>query len=69
MKAVVVEHYGTDGLRAAHVPEPEIGDDDVLVKVSAASINPLDKMVGNGEFKRLLKSGPRSCSATTAPAW
>jgi NADPH:quinone reductase-like Zn-dependent oxidoreductase len=27
----------------------------VLVKVSAAGINPLDKMVRNGEFKRLLK--------------
>jgi NADPH:quinone reductase-like Zn-dependent oxidoreductase len=55
MKAFVVEQYGTDGLRAADVPEPEVGDGDVLVKVSAASINPLDKMVRNGEFKRLLK--------------
>jgi NADPH:quinone reductase-like Zn-dependent oxidoreductase len=55
MKAFVVEHYGKDGLRAADVPEPEIGYGDVLVKVSAAGINPLDKMVRNGEFKRLLK--------------
>ena len=55
MKAFVVEQYGKDGLRAADVPEPEVGDGDVLVKVSAAGINPLDKMVRNGEFKRLLK--------------
>src|SRR6188472_3220959 len=55
MKAFVVEQYGKDGLRAADVPEPEVGDGDVLVKVRAASINPLDKMVRNGEFKRLLK--------------
>lgn len=55
MNAFVVEHYGKDGLRAADVPEPELGDSDVLVKVSAAGINPLDKMVRNGEFKRLLK--------------
>ena len=55
MKAFVVERYGKDGLRAAEVPEPEVGDADVLVKVSAAGINPLDKMVRNGEFKRLLK--------------
>jgi NADPH:quinone reductase-like Zn-dependent oxidoreductase len=55
MKAFVVERYGKDGLRAADVPEPEVGDGDVLVKVSAASVNPLDKMVRNGEFKRLLK--------------
>jgi hypothetical protein len=26
MKAFVVEHYGRDGLRAADVPEPEVGD-------------------------------------------
>src|SRR5207244_1402089 len=34
---------------------PKVGDRDVLVKVSAASINPLDKMVRNGEFKQLLR--------------
>jgi NADPH:quinone reductase-like Zn-dependent oxidoreductase len=55
MKAFVVEHYGKDGLRAADVPEPELGERDVLVNVSAAAINPLDKMVRDGEFKRLLK--------------
>ena len=55
MKAFVVEKYGKDGLRAAEVPEPEVGARDVLVQVSAASINPLDKMVRNGEFKLLLK--------------
>src|SRR5687767_7839489 len=55
MKAFVVERYGEDGLRAADVPEPEVGDGDVLVKVRAAGVNPLDKMVRDGEFKRLLK--------------
>src|SRR3954452_12025903 len=55
MKAFVVEHYGKDGLRAAEVPEPAVGAGDVLVKVSAAGINPLDTMVRDGEFKRLLK--------------
>jgi len=55
MKAFVVEKYGKDGARAAQVPEPAVGDRDVLVKVSATSINPLDKMVRNGEFKQLLK--------------
>lgn len=55
MKAFVVENYGKDGLRAAEVPEPPVGDRDVLVRVGATSINPLDKMVRNGEFKWLLK--------------
>ena len=55
MKAFVVESYGQDGLRAADVPVPEVGRNDVLVEVKAASINPLDKMVRNGEFKQLIK--------------
>ena len=55
MRAFVVEAYGKDGLRAADVPEPIVGPRDALVRVCAASINPLDKMVRNGEFKQLLK--------------
>jgi NADPH:quinone reductase-like Zn-dependent oxidoreductase len=55
MKAFVVEQYGTELPRAADVGEPQVGDGDVLVKVSAASVNPLDKMVRNGEFKQVLK--------------
>src|SRR5215211_6704391 len=55
MKAFVVELYGTELPRAADVAEPQVGDGDVLVKVSAASVNPLDKMVRNGEFKQVLK--------------
>jgi NADPH:quinone reductase-like Zn-dependent oxidoreductase len=58
MKAIVVAQYGKDGFRAAEVPEPKVGTSDVLVRVSAASINPLDKMVRNGEFKQLLKYKP-----------
>src|SRR5271169_990473 len=58
MRAFVVTQYGKDGIRAAEVPVPKVGNDDVLVRVSAASINPLDKMVRDGEFKRLLKYKP-----------
>lgn len=54
MKAFVVERYGKDGLRAANLPDPIAGPRDVLVRVSACSINPLDKLVRNGEFKLLL---------------
>lgn len=55
MKAFVVTHYGPDGLEPADVPTPNIGLRDVLVDIRAASINPLDKMVRNGEFKQLIK--------------
>jgi len=55
MKAYIVEKYGKSGLRAANIPEPNIGPRDVLVRVSAAGINPLDIMLLNGKFKLLLK--------------
>lgn len=55
MKAFVVTHYGPDGLEPADVPTPSVGPHDVLVDIRAASINPLDKMVRNGEFKQLIK--------------
>jgi NADPH:quinone reductase-like Zn-dependent oxidoreductase len=55
MKAFVVTHYGPEGLQAADVPTPSVGPRDVLVDVRAASINPLDTMVRNGEFKQLIK--------------
>jgi NADPH:quinone reductase-like Zn-dependent oxidoreductase len=55
MKAFVVTRYGPNGLEPAEIPDPAVGPHDVLVDVRAASINPLDKMVRNGEFKQLLK--------------
>lgn len=54
MKAFVVTKYGKDGLRAADMPRPTVGPRDVLVDVRAASINPLDRMVRDGEFKQLI---------------
>ncbi len=55
MKAFSVTHYGPSGLQPVEVAAPIVGPNDVLVEVKAASINPLDKMVRNGEFKQLLK--------------
>ena len=40
MKAFVVEHYGEDGLHSAEVPEPQVGDGDVLVKVERRQHQP-----------------------------
>jgi NADPH:quinone reductase-like Zn-dependent oxidoreductase len=54
MKAFTVTRYGKDGLAAATVAEPALGAHDVLIAVAAASVNPLDLMIRNGEFKRLI---------------
>ena len=55
MKAFVVSKYGKENsVEAVELPEPELGDGDVLVEVHAASVNPLDLKIRNGELKPLL---------------
>ncbi|WP_406335794.1 NADP-dependent oxidoreductase [Streptomyces sp. NBC_00203] len=55
MRAFLVERYGDKaGVRAGEVPDPEPGADDVLVRIQAASINPLDRMIRDGEMKTIL---------------
>ena len=38
----------------ADVPEPKLGEEDILIQVHAASINPLDLKIRSGEFKLIL---------------
>ncbi len=55
MKAFMIDKYGkADVVRLADMPEPVLQDDDVLVEIHAASINPLDLKIRSGEFKLLL---------------
>ncbi len=56
MKAFVLDRYGKSGnVRIGNMPDPTLRDDDVLVQVRAASVNPLDSKIRDGEFKLLLK--------------
>jgi NADPH:quinone reductase-like Zn-dependent oxidoreductase len=49
MKALAFhEHGGLDKLRYQDVPEPKIGDGDVLVRVKACALNHLDLFVREG---------------------
>jgi len=58
VKAFIVERYGSDALRAGDVPDPEPREDEVLVQVHAAGVNPLDAKIRNGEFKLILPYRP-----------
>lgn len=58
MKAFIVERYASDGLRAVDMPDPELREDEVLVQVHAAGVNPLDAKIRNGEFKLILPYRP-----------
>jgi NADPH:quinone reductase-like Zn-dependent oxidoreductase len=55
MKAFLVERYGgAEALQAGEVPDPEMGADDVLVRIHAASVNPVDIKIRNGDLKAVL---------------
>lgn len=55
MKAFVVERYGSaETVRAAEVADPQVGAQDVLVRVAAAGVNPVDLKIRNGDLKAVL---------------
>lgn len=59
MKAFIVKSYGKkEKLHLTDWAEPTVNANDVLVQVHSASINPLDSMIRNGEFKLFLPYKP-----------
>src|SRR5690606_37881049 len=61
MKAIVYTQYGTpDVLRLQEVEKPSPKDDDVLVKIHAASVNKSDwlRLTGKPFITRLFTGGP-----------
>lgn len=53
MRAFVFDKYKAP-LHEAQVPEPTVGERDVLVQVLAAGVNQLDEKLREGEFKAIL---------------
>jgi NADPH:quinone reductase-like Zn-dependent oxidoreductase len=59
VKAFVVDQYKKKGaLRLAEMPDPEIGANDVLVRIHATAINLLDSKIRDGDFKLFLRYRP-----------
>lgn len=55
MKAFIVDRYGSaDRARFSEVPDPQVREDDVLIRIHAAGVNPLDSKIRDGEFKLIL---------------
>jgi len=55
MKAFLIDRYGKKETgRIDDVPTPSLRDDDVLIRVHAASVNALDTKIRRGEFKVIL---------------
>lgn len=55
MKAAQMSEYGhADVVKVVEVETPSINDDQVLVEVQAASLNPFDSMVREGYLKEMI---------------
>lgn len=53
MKAVVLHEYGgPDNLKYEDVPDPVTTDDQVLIRVAASSVNPIDYKIRSGAMKQ-----------------
>ena len=58
MKAIVIHKYGgPDVLMYEDVPRPEPRDDQILVRVIAAAVNPVDALIRSGGFAKSEKLG------------
>jgi len=54
MKAALLYSYGDpEQLRYEEIPVPKYGDNEVLVKMHATSINPIDVKIRSGEQQNL----------------
>lgn len=54
MKAFVINKYTKGALQFEDVPNPVVGNNDVLIEVYAAGVNLLDSKIKTGEFKLML---------------
>src|SRR5438067_10401331 len=53
MKAIVIHEYGgPEVLKYEDVPRPQPNDDQILVRVIAAGVNPVDGMIRSGMFSK-----------------
>ena len=52
MKAMVIHEYGgPEVLKYEDIPQPELKDNQLLIRVIAAGVNPVDGMIRSGMFK------------------
>ncbi|MFE2381431.1 NADP-dependent oxidoreductase, partial [Streptomyces misionensis] len=57
MKAIALDTYGSpDDLRLVELPEPKVAPGEVLVRVKAAGVNPVDWKLGAGMLDAVMET-------------
>src|SRR5438128_6437676 len=65
MKAIVYRNYGSpDVLRLEEIEKPSAGDNEVLIKVRAASVNPVDLLFRGTSYMVRIMTGLRKPKET-----
>jgi NADPH:quinone reductase-like Zn-dependent oxidoreductase len=64
MRAVIVDSYG-EPFQVAKLPIPEARPGQILVRVEAAGLNPMDWRFAVGDFRELIPRCSRWSSAAT----
>src|SRR5437660_431078 len=65
MKAIVYRNYGSpDVLRLEEIEKPTAGDDEILIKVRAAAVNPLDLLFRGTSYMVRIMTGLRKPKET-----
>ena len=55
MRAVTLESFEAQPALREDVPEPSVGENDLVVRVHASSVNPVDAYIGMGALKEMLE--------------
>ena len=56
MKALILKKYGgPEQIVFADIPEPTLKPDEILVRVHAVGLNPIDNLIPKGSFKPILR--------------
>jgi NADPH2:quinone reductase len=53
MQAFTLDSFGTQPALRGDLPDPEVGDNELLVRVHASSVNPVDVFIAAGALKEM----------------
>lgn len=70
MKVIVVHEFGgPEVLKLEDVPRPEPKENEILIKVIAAGVNPVDAGIRSGHYSKFFGQNRHLRRVLTLPEW